>query len=170
MTIKFEVAKGYEGKDINLPKRSTKFSAGYDFEVAEDVIIPAYNPKQEDLRREYDGDGYKPIISVGTYVHTGVKAKMPENMFLSLYARSSLYNKKGLIFANAVGIIDSDYYGNPKNDGEILFNLINLGRDDIILKKGERIGQGIFTQFHITDDDNAEGERVGGLGSTGGHN
>lgn len=37
----FEVISAYEGKGINVPKRSTKHSAGYDFEAAEDIVLPS---------------------------------------------------------------------------------------------------------------------------------
>lgn len=150
MTIKFEVAKGFEDKDINLPTRGTSASAGYDFEVAEDVtILPLVERKK------------------GTLVKTGVKAIMPKHMYLALHSRSSLYNKKGLILANSVGVIDADYANNPDNDGAIMFNFINLGTEAIILEKGEKVGQGIFHEYFTTCDDDAEGSRTGGFGSTG---
>lgn len=153
MTIKFEVAKGFEDKDINLPTRGTAYSAGYDFEVAEDVtILPLVERKK------------------GTLVKTGVKAIMPKHMYLALHSRSSLYNKKGLILANSVGVIDADYANNPDNDGAIMLNFINLGTEAIMLLKGEKVGQGIFHEYFTTCDDNAEGDRTGGFGSTGGVN
>ena len=63
-------------------------------------------------------------------------------------------------------IIDSDYYNNPNNEGEIFFQVINLSPYDIILQKGDTIGQGIIHQYLLTEDDNADGERLGGFGST----
>ena len=145
----FEVAKGFEDKGINLPIRKTKYSAGYDVEAAEDTIIPAFKP------------GMKP-----TLVKTGVKSYMQENEYLMLANRSSNPGKKGLILANSVGIVDKDYYGNPDNDGHIMFAFYNIKDEDCIIKKGEAIGQGIFQKYLITDDDIAEGERLGGFGST----
>ena len=68
--------------------------------------------------------------------------------------------------ANSVGVGDADYVDNPDNDGELIFNFINFGFDDILIKKGERIGQGIFQPFLKTDDDESEAERNGGFGST----
>ena len=43
----FEIAKGFENANINLPVRSTKNSAGYDIEAAEDCIIPAFKAGQK---------------------------------------------------------------------------------------------------------------------------
>ena len=143
----FEVCKGYEDKDINLPVRKTKFSAGYDIECAEDTVVPAKS-------------------MVPTFIPTGIKAYMDFDEVLYLYNRSSNPKKKGLILANSVGVIDKDYYGNPDNDGHIMFALFNIKEEDITIKKGEAIGQGVFAKFLISDDDKAEGERTGGFGST----
>ncbi len=145
------ISTGYEMREpgINLPIRKTKYSAGYDIEAAEDTIIPAYK------------SGIKP-----TLVKTGVKALMQDDEVLLLYNRSSNPKKKNLILANGVGVIDKDYYGNPDNDGEIMFAFYNIGDEDITIKKGEAIGQGIFQKYLITDNDNSTGERIGGFGST----
>ena len=145
----FEIAKGFEDKQINMPVRKTKYSAGYDIEAAEDTIVPAFKP------------GMKP-----TLIKTGLKAYMMEDEMLCLYNRSSNPGKKGLILANSVGIVDSDYYGNPDNDGHIMFAFINVKGEDVEIKKGDCIGQAIFEKFLVTDNDNAEGERLGGFGST----
>ena len=145
----FEVAKGFEDKNINLPVRKTKFSAGYDVEAAEDIIIPSFKK------------GMAP-----TLVKTGLKAYMQDDEVLLLYNRSSNPKKKGLIIPNSVGVIDKDYYGNPDNDGHFMFAFYNMKEEDIEIKKGEAIGQAIFTKFLIIDNDKAEGERVGGFGST----
>lgn len=145
----FEIAKGFEDKQINLPMRKTKYSAGYDFEAAEDCVIPAYKR------------GMAP-----TFVKTGIKAYMQDNEMLCLYNRSSNPKKKGLVVANGVGVVDKDYYGNPDNDGAIMFAFYNIKDEDVEIKKGECIGQGIFQNYLVSDDDNAEGERKGGFGST----
>ena len=145
----FEIAKGWEDKEINLPVRKTKYSAGYDVEAAEDIVIPRFKK------------GMAP-----TLVKTGVKAYMAEDEVLMLYNRSSNPKKKGLILANGVGVVDKDYYGNPDNDGHIMFAFYNIKEEDTVIKKGDAIGQAIFQKYLITDDDNAEGERVGGFGST----
>ena len=145
----FEIAKGFENMGINLPERKTKYSAGYDIEAAEDTVVPS-------LKK-----GMNP-----TLIKTGIKAYMQDDEVLFLYNRSSNPKKKGLILANSVGVIDKDYYGNPDNDGHIMFAFYNIKDEDIMIKKGEAIGQAVFQKYLITDDDNAEGERVGGFGST----
>ena len=91
---------------------------------------------------------------------------MPEDEYLMLCNRSSNPKKKGLVLSNGVGIVDGDYYGNPDNDGHIMFAFFNVKAEDIEIKKGDCIGQAIFQKFGIVDNDNAEGERLGGFGST----
>lgn len=145
---RFEVVSSYKEKNINLPTRKTSGSAGYDIEAAEDVII-------------------KPHSS--TAVPTGIKAYMDECLVLKIYIRSSLAFKRGLMLANSTGIIDSDFYNNEDNEGHILVGLYNTTDKEIIIKKGERIAQGIFEAYIITEND-AEQEkevRTGGIGSTG---
>ncbi len=145
----FEVAKGFEDKNINLPVRKTKYSAGYDVESAEDCIVPSFKK------------GMKP-----TLIKTGIKAYMADDEVLILANRSSNPGKKGLILANSIGVIDKDYYGNPDNDGHIMFAFFNIKDEDIEIKKGDCIGQAIFQKYLVTDDDVAEGTREGGFGST----
>lgn len=145
----FEVAKGFENESINLPERKTKYSAGYDVEAAEDCVIPAFKLGQ-----------------APTLVKTGLKAYMPEDEYLMLCNRSSNPKKKGLAMANSIGIIDSDYYENPDNDGHFMFAFFNIKAEDIEIKKGDVIGQAIFQKYLTVDNDKAEGERVGGFGST----
>ena len=145
----FEVAKGFEDKGINLPIRKTKYSAGYDIEAAEDVVIPSFKK------------GINP-----TLIKTGIKAYMQDDEVLYLYNRSSNPKKKGLILANSVGVIDKDYYGNPDNDGHIMFAFYNIKDEDVEIKKGETVGQAIFQKYLVVDNDNAEGMRLGGFGST----
>ena len=145
----FEVAKGFEDKGINLPIRKTKYSAGYDIEAAEDVVIPSFKK------------GINP-----TLIKTGIKAYMQDDEVLYLYNRSSNPKKKGLILANSVGVIDKDYYGNPDNDGHIMFAFYNIKDEDVEIKKGEAVGQAVFQKYLVVDDDNAEGTRLGGFGST----
>ena len=146
----FEIAKGFENQDIHLPIRKTKCSAGYDVEAAEDVTIPAFKP------------GVKP-----TLVKTGLKAYCPEDEYYMLVNRSSNPGKKGLILANSIGIVDKDYYGNEDNDGHFMFAFYNFFDHDVEIKKGDAIGQLIFMKYLTADNDNAQGERKGGFGSTG---
>ena len=149
MSRGFEIAKGFEDKNINLPVRKTKFAAGYDIEAAEDIVIPSFKK------------GMAPVL-----IPTGLKAYMEDDEVLYLYNRSSNPKKKGLILANSVGVVDKDYYGNPDNDGHIMFAFFNIKDEDITIKKGEAIGQGVFAKYLVTDDDVAGGDRTGGFGST----
>lgn len=144
----FEIAKGWEDKNINLPVRKTKGAAGYDIEAAEDIVIPMYKP------------GIKP-----TLIPTGLKAYCMDDEYYMLVNRSS-GPKKGFIMANGIGIIDCDYYENETNDGHFMFQYYNFLDHDIEVKKGDIIGQVIFQKFLICDNDNATGERTGGFGST----
>lgn len=154
-------------EDIQLPKRATKHSVGYDFFAIEDCMIKPVGHMQTyatvDLKHypEVEHENVKP-----TLIKTGVKALMAEDDCLQLCNRSSGPNK-GLILANGVGIIESDYYGNKDNDGEIMFAYINISNEPVYIRKGDKIGQGVFYKRLLTDDDIATGERTGGFGSTG---
>lgn len=144
----FEIAKGWENQNIHIPKRSTEHAAGYDVEAAEDVIIPVYK------------QGMKP-----TLIPTGLKAYCQDDEWYMLANRSS-GPKKGFVMANSIGIIDADYYNNEINDGHFYFQYYNFSDHDLEIKKGDIIGQVIFQKFLITDDDTADGVRIGGFGST----
>lgn len=161
----FEVVSEYEDKGINLPVRATQNSAGYDFEAAEDITIPSI--WKQFLSRAIDKEqaiekNIKPVL-----VPTGIKAYMGEAEFLQLANRSSNPIKRFLVLSNGVGVIDSDYYNNEANEGHIMFQFTNFGLRDVVIKKGERVGQGIFHQYLTADNDKAQGERDGGFGSTG---
>ncbi len=144
----FEIAKGWEDKDIHLPKRSTKNAAAYDIEAAEDIVIPVYKP------------GIKP-----TLIPTGLKAYCQDDEWYMLANRSG-GPKKGFVMANSIGIIDADYYENESNDGHFMFQYFNFGDADIEVKKGDRIGQVIFMKYLTVDNDQSDGIRKGGFGST----
>lgn len=143
----FEVCKGWEDKDVQLPVMATARSAGYDFYVAEDTTVPCFVIKP-------------------TLVPTGTKAYMKHGEVLQLYIRSSM-PKRGLLLSNAVGVVDGDYYENLDNDGHIMFMFWNIGDAPVVLKKGERIGQGIFVPYLTADQPRSTGKRVGGFGSSG---
>ena len=144
----FEIAKGYEDKDIHIPVRKTANSAGYDVEAASDMVIPPYKP------------GMKPSL-----IPTGLKAYCQPDEFFMLVNRSS-GPKKGFLMSNSIGIIDADYYGNSDNDGHIFVCLQNEGDKVIEIKKGDRFVQGIFIPYLVTDDDATTDLRKGGIGST----
>ena len=173
----FMLVSNYEDADL-LPKRSTAASAGYDFTVAEDIVVPSYwkilnniilpnnltdmkTYKLNEVAEFTKKYNFKP-----TLVPTGVKAYIPQDEYLQLSVRSSCPLKNWLILANGVGIIDADYYNNPDNEGHIYFQIINLFPEDILLKQGDKIGQGVFLTYDTTLDDHAVEKRLGGFGST----
>ena len=131
--------------DIQIPKRGTKNSAGYDICTPVKIVIPAYG--------------------VSEAIQTDIKAYMLEDEVLEIYPRSSLGFKKGLMLINTVGIIDSDYY-NSSNDGNIGFKLKNLTDKEVVIEAGEKIMQGVFKKYLKVDNDNVEEIRTGGIGST----
>ena len=185
---KFEVVSKFAEAGINLPVRKTAESAGYDMEVAEDIIIPSFHNLVDTMQKEcpytveVKDEFYiynRPILNLEevaaitkktkakpTLVPTGVKCRLEPDTYLELSVRSSCPLKYWLILANSVGIIDADYYNNPDNEGHIYFQMINLTPFDIQLKKGDTIGQGIIKPYLITEDDAANGNRKGGFGST----
>lgn len=142
----FEIISTYANNDIFLPKRKTTESAGYDIESAETVII----------------EPQKTVL-----VKTGLKAFMNYDEYLAIHIRSSIAIKRGLMLTNSTGIIDSDYYNNEGNEGHIIIALYNTTQEPIKIEKGERIAQGIFSKYLITNDDNVTETRQGGIGSTG---
>lgn len=131
--------------DVVLPIRATSKSAGYDLSIIEDIVI---EPGQVIIAK------------------TGLKAYMNDDEVLKIYIRSSLGFKKNLRLANSVGIIDADYYNNEDNEGHIMCALHNFGTKKQVLNKGERVAQGIFEKFLVVEDDQANGKRDGGFGST----
>lgn len=177
--MKFEVISKYIDQDIALPERKTAQSAGYDFIVAEDTLIPRQTGQSYILWQAYgQGELKQPLTlqevaaltkytgAKPTLVPTGIKCQLDDGYYLELSIRSSCPLKHWLMLANGVGIIDADYYNNPDNEGHIYFQIINLAPFDIILQKGEAIGQGIIKKYEVTEDDNASGVRMGGFGST----
>lgn len=130
--------------DILLPRRATKCSAGYDFFAPYDVTFEA---------------GQTVTIA------TGIRAVMPEDVFLMIVPRSGLGFKYKLRLNNTVGIIDADYFNSP-NEGHIFVRMTNESDKTLEIKKGEAFAQGIFVKYCITSDDDTMDERQGGLGST----
>lgn len=142
----FEIVSAYAKAGIALPVRKTAQSAGYDLAAAETVVLAPQTV---------------------TAVPTGLKAFMKKNEYLSVFIRSSLAFKKGIMLANGTGIVDSDYYNNRDNEGHIMIGCYNTHAVPYTIEKGERIAQGIFMTYLTADDDQAEGVRTGGIGSTG---
>lgn len=147
---KFEIVRNdarTNGVNIKLPTRADKGSAGYDF----------YSPIDFEIK-----PGETKIIP------TDVKAKMLTNEVLLLFVRSSIGIKKHIVLANGTGVIDSTYYSNPDNDGNICGAFTNLGTETQVFKAGDRIMQGVFLEYLTTVDDKPlNAERTGGIGSTG---
>ena len=129
---------------VHYPTRSSVNSAGYDFYADKDYTIA---PNE--------------IIKVWT----DIKAYMQPDEFLMLDVRSSMGGK--FMLANTIGIIDSDYYENPNNDGNIGIFLKNISNEVQYIKKDERIAQGIYMQYLKIDNDKTVTERNGGFGSSG---
>lgn len=134
--------------NVELPKYHSNEAAGFDIAANEDAVIEPGN-----------------ILSI----RTGLVIQAPEGHFLLLAARSSLPVKKGLTFANAVGIVDRDYCG---PDDEIMIMLYNLTDHSVEVKKGERIAQGLFLPVTVgkwLKVDNISEIGRGGFGGTGGY-
>lgn len=129
-----------------LPRRATKGSAGYDF------LAPF-------SFRLAPGETIK--------IPTGIRAKMEEGWVLKLYPRSGLGFKYRLQMNNTVGIIDSDYFESD-NEGHIFIKMTNCSNEgkSVEVSQGNGFAQGIFLEYGITVDDEAEGVRNGGFGST----
>lgn len=136
---------GYE--QIKLPKRATKYSAGYDIYSICDFEL---RPRQSIL------------------LPTGIKAELDSDKYLMIVPRSGQGFKFKVQLYNTCGIIDSDYYNNDKNEGHIWVKLYNDSPDGetLTVKQGDAICQGIISQYFVVDDDKSDKERVGGFGST----
>ena len=133
-------------KNIKLPKRATTGSAGYDF----------YSPIDFELK---PGETIK--------IPTGIRCLMDENWVLQIYPRSGLGFKYQINLCNEVGIVDSDY-SNSDNEGHIFIKLVNRGDKTVTINSGDAFAQGIFLPYGITVDDDTDGIRNGGFGSTTG--
>ena len=144
----FELIEGMNGE---LPIKATIHSAGVDFIASSDITIPAFRFKGQ-----------------ATLVPTGVKAFMQKDEYLQIFARSSIPVNLGLIMSNGVGIVDADYYNNPKNEGHIMIEFNNLTNEHIVIEKGTRIAQGIFNKvLPVTHGVRLKNDtRNGGFGST----
>lgn len=169
----FEIVSKYKKQNLKLPKRATRGSAGYDIAASEKVTIPSmWNVllKNAGLEKMNQGEIVEDNKSYlkSILVPTGIKAYMPEDEYLMLVNRSSNPLKNNLSLPNGIGIIDSDYYNNPNNEGEIFVQLVNYGLEDYTIEKGDRIAQGIFMKYETIDEEQDEFEdRTGGFGSSG---
>lgn len=133
--------------DIIIPKRSTVYSAGYDF----------FSPVSFTL---------KPGETIT--IPTGVKVQLNNDKFLAIVPRSGLGFKFRCQLDNTMGVIDSDYFDNKNNEGHIFVRITNDSKNGKIMtvEKGKAFCQGIILKYYTVDDDNANGVREGGMGST----
>lgn len=142
-----ELQKMWEG--IELPRRTTKYSAGYDICTPMRIIIPP---------------------NVRVKVPTGIKVVFEQDEIdtwhLQMYVRSSVGIKQGVVLTNGTGIIDPDYQF-AENDGDMMLALWNTSDELVKYRAGDRVCQAVFAMHGITVDDNANGNRTGGVGSTG---
>ena len=148
-----EINKLYDS--IKLPRRATKYSAGYDFYVSGEVIIPMENSG---------------VIPTG--IRWVCDKEEDKNKVLQLYPRSGIGFKTGVRLMNTVGIIDADYWEGD-NEGHIMlkiYNPMNLHSNPtghLQVKSGEAIVQGVITKYHTCDNEEEIVEkRIGGMGST----
>lgn len=133
-------------EEYNIPKRQTKYSAGYDFEALIDFTLKPGECKKIPL---------------------GIKVTMNTDEMLMLVVRSSLGFKYNVRMCNQVGIIESDYYNNPTNEGHMFVKLQNEGTEDLVIKKKDRFCQGIFVKFLTVDnEEEIKNKRTSGIGST----
>ena len=128
-----------------LPKRGTKYAAGYDIFSLEDFTLMPGETKK---------------------IATGIKADMMDDEVLYILVRSSMGFKYNVRLCNQVGVVDKDYYDNEGNEGHIFIKIKNEGEKEFIVSRGDAIGQGIFMKYLLTDDDIADTVRTGGIGST----
>ncbi len=127
-----------------LPVRKTKAAAGYDFLAIQDFEIEPGEIKK---------------------IPTGIKALYPEDEALMLFVRSSMGFKYNVRMCNQVGIIDSDFYNNPDNEGHMWFALQNHGDKTFVVKKGQGFGQGLFMRYYTVDEEEEiKDERIGWTG------
>lgn len=148
---KFEVVKdefikyGVKAEEIKIPVRATRTSVAYDVYSPIDEVIPAGETK---------------------LIFSNLKAYYNDDEVLYM-ATSSGMGKRGLMLAQGVALIESDYVDNPTNDGNLGFMLYNHSKEDIIIKKGDKIGHCWFGKFLVVDDEVPPVDvRTGGFGST----
>ena len=137
----FEICSDYLNDNINLPIRKTKNSVGYDIEAATDTIIPSiWKIVFKNIKNFLSGKkNYEEIKP--TLIPTGLKSYFCDDEVLILANKSSFPIKKGLVMANSIGIVESDYYNCNANEGHLQFMYYNISFFDVTIKKGESCGQ-----------------------------
>ena len=131
---------------IKIPKRSTAYSAGYDISTP----VPFKIAPGETIK-----------------IPTGLRVTgMPKDVVLLGFVRSSIGIKRNIVLCNGTMILDADY-ADAKNEGHMWIALSNEGNGWEEFNTGDKICQGVFVHYLVTEDDSADGVRVGGIGSTG---
>ena len=128
-----------------MPEYETKGSVGFDLICRTEIVV---EPKSISL------------------LPTNIIVKIPKGYMLMLAPRSSTFQKKGLIMPNSIGVIDQDYCG---DDDEILLQVYNIKSESVNIRKGEKLGQGIFVRINKlnwNEVDEMKEESRGGFGST----
>ncbi len=130
---------------VEIPAYQTPGSAAFDLAASEPVGIPSQG---------------------SALVPTGLIIATPPGHVLILAARSSLFKKKGLLMANGIGVIDSDYCG---QEDQIRLSMYNPGPAEVRVEKGERLAQGMIVPVVMAEfqEGAANGPSRGGFGSTG---
>lgn len=138
-----EIRKYYDA--IQLPRRATSGSAGYDFYMPFPAVFNSVVPSM---------------------IPTGIRVILDKDQFLLCVPRSGLGFKYGAGLINTCGIIDSDF-AYSDNEGHIMAKITT--REPFKLDAGDRFMQGIILKYDTVDNDNPiKDKRNGGFGSTGG--
>jgi dUTP pyrophosphatase len=137
-------ARKFANKEIKLPTRGSSKAAAYDF---------------------YANDSYTVEPNKIVKVWTDVKSYMGDDEVLLLDVRSSMGGK--FMLANTIGVVDSDYYSNENNDGNIGIFLKNISDKTLNINEGDRVAQGMFFTYLVADNGNTDEVRTGGFGSSG---
>ena len=137
---------------LGLPSYETAGAAGADIRA---------NLKPEDRETGFILDRMHRAI-----VPTGLRMEIPAGFEVQIRPRSGLALKQGITLPNTPGTIDSDYRG------ELKVILINLGAEDFIIRRGERIAQMVVApvvqaQWQLVDSLDETARGAGGFGSTG---
>jgi dUTP pyrophosphatase len=131
---------------VEIPRRATAGSAGFDLAASEDITVPP---------------------GAVALVPTGLVIQVPAGHFLGVFARSSTPLKRGLMVANGVGVVDSDYCG-PAD--EIKIQVINVTPAPVEVRRGDRLAQGVILSFapaEFVEAETVTAATRGGFGSTG---
>jgi dUTP pyrophosphatase len=132
-------------KSLPLPQYQTSGAVAFDLYARQDLII---------------------LPNEVARIPTNLIIAVPAGHMLYLRDRSSTAKKKGLMVT--AGVIDQDFHG-PED--ELLFQVYNFTKQQVVIKKGERIGQGVFVKIDQAEWEEVIGENIksasrGGFGST----